>query len=120
MDDPKAPSYAAMQQIPLSSSGAERETPEMFTEHRHDPRQSIELPIRLSDGSEGVVRNISPSGMYLEVRGDRPGEGTVCVEMEVPGERMTFRGLGRIVRMDHRDGVTGIAVRFDDAKLQPV
>jgi hypothetical protein len=91
----------------------------MFDEHRHDPRQSIELPIRLGDGSQGVVRNISPSGMYLEVHGNTSGNGSISVEMEVPGERMVFRGQGRIVRMEHHDGLTGIAVRFDDAKLLP-
>lgn len=108
-----------MHSSPLSGRTHGPHTPAMFTEHRNDPRQNIELPVRLGDGSEGVVRNISPSGMYLEIRGNRPGQGTLCVEMEVPGERMVFRGEGHIVRMEHHDGLTGIAVHFDEAKLTP-
>ena len=90
----------------------------MFDEHRREPRQDLDLPIRLGDGGAGVARNISSTGMYFEIRGERPGDEVVSVEMDVPGESMTFRGQGRIVRMDHRDGLTGIAVRFEDAQLQ--
>ena len=90
----------------------------MFDEHRREPRQHLDLPIRLGDGGAGIARNISASGMYLEIRGQRLGQESVSVEMDVPGERMTFRGQGRIVRMDHRDGLTGIAVHFEDAQLQ--
>ena len=90
----------------------------MFDEHRREPRLPIDLPIKLGDGMEGMGRNISPSGMYIELRGSRPQEGTILVEMDVPGEQMKFRGQGKIVRMDHLEEFTGIAVRFDDAELQ--
>jgi hypothetical protein len=90
----------------------------MFDEHRREPRLDIDLPLKLGDGAQAIARNISPSGMYIELRGNRTPDGTIRVEMEVPGERMTFRGQGKIVRMDHGDDVTGIAVHFDDAQLQ--
>ncbi|MEJ6022527.1 PilZ domain-containing protein [Ramlibacter sp. PS4R-6] len=90
----------------------------MFTENRHDPRQSVELPIRLGDGSEGVARNVSPSGLYLEIRGQPPEEPMIFLEMDVPGEGFTFRSHGKVVRMDHRDGVTGIAVRLEEPHLE--
>ena len=91
----------------------------MFEELRQEPRQAIDLPLRLADGSEGVARNISPSGMYIEIRGHHPQAPHVSVEMEVPGERMTFRGHGRIVRVDHRDDVTGLAGHIEEATLEP-
>lgn len=91
----------------------------MFEELRREPRQPVDLPLKITDGAPGVARNVSPSGMYIEIRGQRPEETKIAVEMDVPGERMTFRGHGRIVRMDHRDGVTGIAVHFEGAELQP-
>ena len=90
----------------------------MFDEHRREPRLPIDLPLKLGDGMQGVGRNISPSGMYIELRGAQPQDGTILVEMEVPGEKMTFRGMGKIVRMDHLEECTGIAERFDDAQLQ--
>jgi hypothetical protein len=90
----------------------------MFEEHRQDPRHPIDLPLRLGDGAQGVARNISSSGMYIEIRGRKPQEPTILVEMDVPGERMKFRGQGKIVRMDHLDDVTGIAVHLEDAKLE--
>lgn len=90
----------------------------MFEEHRREPRQPVDLPLRLDGGTEGVARNISPSGIYIEILGREPNGTTIVVEMNVPGEGMTFRGRGKIVRMDHRDERTGIAVRLDDAKLE--
>jgi hypothetical protein len=90
----------------------------MFDEHRSEPRLPIDLPLKLDGGAQGIARNISPTGIYIELRGSAPGATTVRVEMEVPGEGMTFRGHGKIVRMDHREDVTGIAVHLDDAKLE--
>lgn len=90
----------------------------MFNEQRLDPRQAVELPVRLGNGSEGIARNISPSGLYLEIRGEAPDEPMIYVEMEVPQEKMTFRSHGRIVRMDHREGLTGIAVRLEEPQLE--
>lgn len=90
----------------------------MFEELRQEPRQPIELPLKLGDGAEGVARNISPSGMYIEVPGVQPQATTIVVEMNVPGEGMTFRGRGRIVRMDRREAHTGIAVHLEETKLE--
>jgi hypothetical protein len=90
----------------------------MFEEHRQDPRQAVDLPIRLGDGSTGVARNISPSGMYLEIRGQAPGDPLIYVEMDMPGEGMSFKSHGKIVRMDHGDGRTGIAVRLEEPHIE--
>ena len=90
----------------------------MFTEHRLDPRQSVELPVRLGDGSQGIARNISPSGMYLEIRGEPPADPLIYMEMDVPGEHLAFRSHGRIVRLEHGPGFTGIAVRLEEPQLE--
>ena len=94
-------------------------TGRMFEEHRVEPRQPIEAPLRM-DGTEAIARNISPSGMYVEIRGDRPVDGTVIIEMEWPEEHLRFRAQGRIVRMEHRDGLTGIALKLESPQLEPL
>lgn len=92
----------------------------MFLEQREDPRHAVELPLKLGDGSEAVARNISASGMYIEIRGDRPANGTIFVELDVPDTGMRLSASGHIVRLEHREGVTGIAVRLESPQLRPV
>lgn len=93
--------------------------PMMFVEQRAEPRESVALPLKLADGSAAVTRDISPSGMYLEIHGDHQLGGTVFFEMDLEDARMKFMAEGRIVRLDHRDGRTGIAVKLVDPKLVP-
>lgn len=102
----------------LGGSAIAKHTARMFTEHRLDPREDVDLPVRLGDGSRGIARNISPSGLYLEIRGEPPETPQIYVEMDVPGERFAFRSHGTIVRMDHRPGMTGIAVRLEEPQLE--
>lgn len=92
----------------------------MFVEHRAEPRESVALPLKLGDGSSAVTRDISPSGMYLEVRGEQQIGGTVFFEMSLEDVRMKFSAEGQIVRLEHRHGVTGIALRLRSPKLEPL
>jgi hypothetical protein len=91
----------------------------MFSEHRAEPREQVSLPLRLADGLTGVTRDISPSGMYLEIRGDHQLGGTLVFEMDLDDARMKFTAEGQIVRLEHREGRTGIAVKLLCPKLEP-
>ena len=91
-----------------------------FVEHRSEPREALVLPVRLGDGSEALTRDISPSGMYFEIRGDPGLRGTLLLEMEFGEANMKFSAEGRIVRIEHREGCTGIAVKLLSPKLEQV
>lgn len=92
----------------------------MFTEQRLEPREAVALPLRLGDGSAAVTRDISLSGMYLEIRGSPNLAGTLLFEMDLQEVHMKFTAHGRIVRLEHHDGFTGIAVRLDSPRLEPL
>lgn len=89
-----------------------------FIEHRTEPREPLALPLRLGEKLRGMTRDISPSGMYLEIRGDHELGGSVMFEMDIEEANMRFTSEGRIVRVEHRDGCTGIAVKLVSPRLQ--
>jgi hypothetical protein len=91
----------------------------MFEEHRTEPRESLALPVRLGDGAEAVTRDISPSGMYLEIRGEHdPGDSLLFFEMLLDEPKMKFTAEGQVVRIEHHDGRTGIAVKLLSPRLE--
>ena len=92
----------------------------MFIEHRVAPRERLALPLRLLDGSHAVTRDISPSGLYFEMRGKHHVGGLVDFEMQLPDVRMRFTAVGQIVRVEHRFGTTGVAVRLLAPRLEPL
>lgn len=91
-----------------------------FIENRTEPRETLVLPVELGKELRGLTRDISPSGMYLEVRGDHELGGTLVFEMHVEEANIRFTSEGRIVRIEHRDGYTGIAVKLVSPRLQPL
>jgi hypothetical protein len=98
---------------------ARAQTPRMFEEHRREPRESLALPVKMTGDVHAITRDISPSGMYLEIRGN-PGEleGALFFEMHLEEAKMKFTSEGRIVRVEQHDGFTGIAVKLVSPKLE--
>jgi PilZ domain-containing protein len=92
----------------------------MFKEQRAEPRERLALPLRLRDGSHAVTRDISASGLYFEMEGDHDVDGLLDFEMELPDLRMKFTAVGQIVRVEHRFGVTGVAVKLMSPRLEPI
>lgn len=92
----------------------------MFIEQRLESRESVALPLKLSDGLSAVTRDISPSGMYLEIRGDAEIGTTLFFEMDLADARMKFTAEGHVVRLEHREGCTGIAVKLVSPRLEPL
>jgi hypothetical protein len=90
----------------------------MFTEHRLDPREPLALPLTLADGQAAVTRDMSASGMYLEVSGWHEIVGRIVFEMHLAQAGMKFTAEGEIVRVEHSCGKTGIAVRLTSPRLQ--
>jgi hypothetical protein len=90
----------------------------MFTEQRLAPRESLQLPLTLSDGSPAVTRDISTSGMYLEVDGVMAIDTRLVFEMHLVESNIKFMAEGRVVRVEYHDGSTGIAVKLIAPRLE--
>jgi hypothetical protein len=92
----------------------------MQEERRLEPRERLELPLRLRDGSHAVTRDISASGLYFEMNGEHEVDGLVDFEMQLPDLHMKFTAVGQIVRVEHRFGITGVAVKLLSPRLEPI
>jgi hypothetical protein len=90
----------------------------MFVEQRVEPREAVALPLKLGDGTRAVTRDISPSGMYLEMRGEPDLSGMLLFEMDLKEARMKFTAEGHIVRLERHAGFIGIAVKLHSPRLQ--
>ncbi|MBV5298732.1 MAG: PilZ domain-containing protein [Rhodoferax sp.] len=71
------------------------------------------MPIELN-GVQGLTRNISATGIYFESQVDQKPGSVVqfIVEVDVQGEKLKMVCKGEVVRVDHKDGVVGIAVKL--------
>jgi hypothetical protein len=89
----------------------------MFLEQRSEPREALALPVKLADGAQALTRDISASGMYLEIPGAHEVLEPLHFEMDIEQPRMRFTAEGHIVRIEHHDGNTGIAVKLVSPRL---
>jgi hypothetical protein len=92
----------------------------MFEEQRVDPRERLALPLKLGDGGQALTRDISATGLFFEIEGQHVMQGRVDFELELPEVRMKFTSLGEIVRIEHTNGKTGVAVRLLSPRLEYV
>lgn len=90
----------------------------MFEEQRIEPRERLALPIKLGDGLRAITRDISPTGLFFEVEGERLMRGLVDFEMHLIEAGMKFTSVGEIVRIEYREGKTGVAVRLMAPRLE--
>ena len=76
-------------------------------------RFDSQLPIELN-GKQGLTRNISATGVYFEAQPDQVPGSIVqfVVEVDVQGQKLKMVCKGEVVRIDHKDGVVGIAVKL--------
>lgn len=89
----------------------------MFEEQRVNPRERIALLLKLVDGARAVTRDISATGLYFEMQGAHALSGPVDFELQLPEVSMKFTASGEIVRVELKDGRTGVAVRLIDPRL---
>jgi hypothetical protein len=92
----------------------------MFEEKRLEPRSALKLPLRVTDALDGVTRDVSPSGLYFELAGEHELDGVLDFEMTLEEANMKFTAQGTIVRVEHRAGMTGVAVRLSAGRLDPI
>lgn len=83
---------------------------------RGSDRFDTELPIEIN-GTHGVTRNISASGVYIETdAAQAPGSRVqFTVEMMVAGQMVRMVCTGEVVRVDQKGGTVGIAAKLDSS-----
>jgi hypothetical protein len=111
-------SYTKQEKTPMPAPRTIATLDLMFTEQRIEPRESLALPVTLGDGQAAMTRDISASGMYLEVNGWHQIDGPIVFEIRLAHAGMKFTAQGEIVRVEHSCGKTGIAVRLISPHLQ--
>jgi hypothetical protein len=89
----------------------------MFQEQRHHPRERLELALQLASGAQATTRDISATGLFFEMEGSHVMHGPLQFELQLAQFGMKFSAAGEVVRIEHRDGRTGVAVRLVDPRL---
>lgn len=79
-------------------------------------RFSSELPVEIN-GTHGLTRNVSATGVYFETTVDKaPGSKVqFVVEVMVKGELLKMVCSGEVVRVEHKVTTVGIAVKLSSS-----
>ncbi len=87
-----------------------------FKPERRAVRFETELPVEIGN-FHGLARNISATGIYFETEAAPPLGSHVyfAVELTVRGEKLKLVCDGKVLRVDHKDGVHGIAAKLGDS-----
>ena len=93
--------------------------PEMATDRRLTPREAIQLPVVLADGTPARTRDVSRGGLYLTIPAGTHVNDWVRLEFAVPPVGLKFTAAGEVVRMERGiDASTdGVALRLHHARL---
>ncbi len=88
-------------------------------ERRSDERVSAELPVDIG-GTTCKTRNISASGLFFETDVACAVDRMISLAVEVttPGSKKIWKCQGNIVRVEHRDGKIGVAVKIIDSLME--
>ena len=83
-------------------------------EKRSAVRFATALPLVIK-GVEGLIRNLSSTGLYFETNTAlAPGSKVfLAVEVKVQGQKSKVLCDATVLRMDHKTGQWGVATRLD-------
>lgn len=99
------------------------ESPHPSTDRRQARRYRLALPVELR-GGKGQTRDISTSGVFLELDIDHtfsPGESVSFAlqsEHADPDHPVHLQCQGVVVRVEPHEGMVGIAVRFTSFQFE--
>lgn len=94
----------------------------MNPEQRLDPRLDITLPVKLADGATGSTRDVSVSGLFLEIDTQQEVGNSVALEVDIslPTGNFKLKTEGVIVRIEPSGQRTGIAIKLINSQLQAI
>lgn len=86
---------------------------------RQEERVVTEVPVDLG-GTKGITRNVSASGIFLEIDAGYALGSSMAFEVELntPGGKILLRGKGSIMRVEQRDKKMGVAVKVTESILE--
>lgn len=96
---------------------------DMDLERRTDQREPLQLEVHLADGGTGLTRNVSSSGMLIDIECSPPPGSVIDFAFSLPtaGGRLDFQARGEVVRMHtNTSGGTAVAVRVLATRLKPL
>ncbi len=98
---------------PLSTLSA------MLKERRTEPRETVELAVRLPSGERAVTRNVSSSGLHFETdRDTRLGEVVdLEIELDTDWGQLAFQARAEVVRLERGTPRHRVGARFLDSRL---
>jgi len=111
--------------FPTSVADGERTDEDVMataSARRREERVPTALPVRLSEGTTGVTRDVSASGVFFETDKEcvAGSEISFAIEVDGPTGKMMLKCQGRVVRVEQRDGKIGVAAKIVESRLEPV
>ena len=99
-----------------------RQTERMKNELRTEPRQPVNLPLKLGDGVSAVTRDISASGLFFETSSEQRVGNLIDfeIDLDTPGGPMKLKAHGQIVRIESHGSRTGVGVKLLSSRLEAV
>ncbi|WP_342130764.1 PilZ domain-containing protein [Hydrogenophaga sp. OTU3427] len=93
----------------------------MRADQRSEPREPVSLPVTSGQGGLGVTRDISASGLFLQTDGLQVMGSLIELEiaLDTPGGPMKLCATGEVVRVEVKDGKTGVGLKFVASRLEP-
>jgi hypothetical protein len=91
-------------------------------DQRRDERFESDLTIKLDQG-EGVLRNVSASGIYFVTEVDLEPGGPVSFSLEFNAGQtgaIAARCIARIVRVEQQGSLKGVAASFDSIEFHRI
>jgi hypothetical protein len=94
----------------------------MEQELRFDQRDTLKLPVYLPEGCEGLTRDLSASGAYINLNCDKSLGTEVDLTIEVSLEKQRVRLVchGVVVRVESNGDRNGVAIKFLDSTIKPL
>ncbi len=83
-------------------------------------RDKVSLPVQIGIECEGITRDLSATGLYA-VAGCNPKVGNevdLTIEFTLHKQELLMICRGTIVRVEHNQERTGLAVKFSETRLQ--
>lgn len=83
-----------------------------------DPRHRVRFPLRLADGTQAMVCDLSAGGMYVETPAPLSIGQALLFELRPPGSHLVFTARGIVVELNDPLRRPGARVRFTDLRMR--
>jgi hypothetical protein len=87
--------------------------------NRKDERLPVALPINI-ENTQCITRDVSASGVFFETNSTFMIGAHVdfAIEFDSPGGKLILKCNGEIVRVEAKEGKTGVAVKIVDSSME--